>query len=467
MVPFVGPSYTLRTRKFDVQRSVNLYPAISESGSSKAPAILNSIPGLTLFCNVGAEIRGLHTTADGRCFAVGGGALYELTSGGVATNRGNLSSSTGAVDIAENTNQLIVVDGTYGHVLTLATNAFSSISSPAFYGSQRVAVLDGYAIFIRPGTGQFYISGIDDAASFDALDFATAEGSSDRLVSVVSDHRELWLFGTHTTEVWFNSGATDFPFERNQGAFLEVGCIGAHSARKLDNSVFWLGQDRNGAGIVYRADGFSPRRVSTLAVEQALQQSTDLTQARAFAYQQEGHSFYVLNAPGLSTSWAYDVATDSWHERAELVDGDYEPHRAVCHTFAFGAHLVGAEDGKIYRFDTAAHTNAGDELVRDRVSPHNSLPTLQRVFFDRFELDTTPGQALSGAPLVSMRYSNDGGVTWGSWTTRELGSIGEYNQRLRWLRCGSARDRVWQVRCTDNAPFSIIGAHVAERAGAS
>lgn len=48
-VPFVGPSYQLRRKKADVQRSINLFPTPIESGSGKSGVFLKSIPGLSSF----------------------------------------------------------------------------------------------------------------------------------------------------------------------------------------------------------------------------------------------------------------------------------------------------------------------------------------------------------------------------------------------------------------------------------
>lgn len=462
MVPFVGPSYQLSVRDADVQRAVNLFPSILESGTGKAPAILQEVPGLTLFCNAGSEIRGMKTVA-GRCFFVAGSTLYEVSSSGVLTSRGALSSSTGRVDMAHGLFQLVIVDGSYGYVLKLESNAFSRITADGFYGSPRVAFLDGYFAFIRPQTQQFYISAIDDATSLDALDFASAERSPDDLVAILADHGELWLMGERSVEIWVNTGGSDFPFQRNSGAILEVGCAAAHSAQKLDSTVIWVGNDDAGAGTVWMANGYKPARISTQAVEEALQRSTNLSGASAYTYQEDGHNFYCLNVPGLDTTWVFDIFTGQWHERAELVNGDYQQHRANAHAYAFNKHLVGASSGKVYFLDKTRGDNDGDVKVRDRVSPHNASPSLEVLAFNQFELDCEVGRGKSDgtAPTLLMRYSNDGGHTWSAWRSSSLGAVGQRRQRVLFRRLGRARDRVWQVRVTDNVLCSILNAKVS------
>lgn len=465
MIPFVGPSYSLTTRKADVQRSINLMLKQTESGTGKAALnfYLESIPGLTLFASPGSAVRG-GIYADGRCFVVAGSTLYEVSSAGVCTSRGTLLSNSGVVDLAYGLDQVVIVDGPYGYVLTLATNVFARITSAAFYGSDRVFYLDGYFVFNRPGTQQFYISAIDDASTLDALDFASAEGAPDDLISLVSAHRELWLFGETTTEVWYNTGAVDFPFARNSGAFLEIGCAAKHSAQRLDNSVIWIGRDTQGAGQVFRAVGYVPQRISNFAIEEALATSTDLSGAIAFTYQQNGQSFYCLQAPGLSTTLVFEATSGQWHERADLVSGAISQHRGRVHVFAFDKHLLGADDGNLYELDPDVYVNGSDVLYRERTSPHYAKPGLVRAFFDRFKADVVVGVTGSGvSPLVELCWSDDGGYTWSAWLSRSLGQIGEYGTRVEWSKLGSARDRVWKLRCTSNAKFSIVGAEIQAR----
>lgn len=461
-IPIVGPSYTLRCRKADVQRSVNLFPSVVESGSGKAPAILQSIPGLTLFADLGAPVRAIRAAKNGRLYAVAGSGLKEISGAGAVTSRGTLLMTTGTVDISENLNQLIIVDGANGYVSTFATNVFAQITGAGWLGSNRASVLDGFAIFVKPDSQVFYISGIDDATSLDVLDFASAEGSPDNIVAHIVDHAQVMFFGSSSIEIWENTGGTDFPLTRNNGARIETGCEAAFSVRKLDNTVYWMGADERGGGIIWKLNGYTPVRVSTQAVEESLQAIADRSGAVAYTYQQDGHSFYALNVPGLNTTWVFDVASGNWHERAELVSGEYTQHRGTCHAYAFGKHLIGAADGKIYAYDPLANTNAGDVLVRDRISPHMALPTYARQFFNSLQVDCVVGIGLAdgSAPTLQMRYSDDGGISWGNWRAASIGAIGERKTRTMYRRLGGARDRVWQIRFTDDAEFSIVGANV-------
>lgn len=396
------------------------------------------------------------------------GALLELVRrDGTRQELGRLRTRTGFVDMKIGVQQMVIVDGPNGYVLTLSTNQFQRITSPAWRGSPRVGYVDGYFIFTDPRTGVFYISAIEDAATLDTLDFATASSSPDDLIAGIDDHGEMWLFGSKTVEVWRDVGNADFPFAKQPGATMQTGLMGAFTVCSLDNTLYWLGTDKNGGGVVWRAQGYQPQRVSTKAVDEALQAAirggADMTKAIAHAYQQDGHSFYALSVPGVSTTWVYDVGVGQWHERGEFALGDFLPHRAQHHAYCYGKNLVGGADGRVFELDPKAFNNAGDPLVRERTSPHYADPSMQKIKFGPFQLDCTVGKGRPDGlpPQLMLSTSDDGGETWGTWRTTSLGEVGRTKQKAQFLQNGAACDRVWRVRVADDVEFSITSAAVS------
>lgn len=456
-IPITGPSYELTSRNADVQRSINLYPSLIESGTGKAPAYLQSIPGLVLFADLGAYVRGMTVFRD-RAFAVAGDRLYELFAGGNFTDRGFIEDDGRPVGLAYNRSQLVISTRNKTYRLNFADTTAVEIAAT---GSDTLAVLNGRVYRVRPGTDQFDWSAID-VATFASLDFATAERTPDFLVGVIEDHGDLMLFGTESVEVWNPTESADKPVTRNDGAQIDVGAASPHCIKKLDNTVYWLGQDKQGKGIVWKMNGYTPVRVSTQAIEEKLQKLESLADAIAYTYQQDGHSFYCLNVTGLNTTLCFDVSTGAWHERAEW-DGEFRRHRATHHVAAFAKHIVGSSDGKLYVLDQLKNTNAGDVLIRDRVTPHTAKPGGGWQFFASFELDCTTGKGKPDgtAALVMMRYSDDDGNSWCNWKNASLGVVGQRMDRVIWRRLGRGRQgRVFEVRCTDDSPFTVSGAEV-------
>lgn len=474
-IPFIGPAYMSRSVSVDCQRLVNLYPETTQSGTGANVAAFFGTPGLKLFATVGAgPIRGAFRTALGRMFVVSASGLYEVTSAGTSTLLGTLKTSSGMVSIDENGLQLCVVDGVFGYVLTLATNAFTRIADEAFSGASIVQYLDGYFVFNTVNTGRFQISGLSDGLTYDALDFASAEGNPDNIVSMLVNYRELWLFGAQTTEVFYNSGASDFPIVRMQGAFIEIGCVAPFSVGKLDSSVFWLGGSDTGGGVVYQAHGYTPTRISTHAIEYAIQSYGDISDAVAFVYQQEGHSFYVLSFPSANKTWCYDITTNLWHERAyrNPVSAQLERHRANCHCYAFSKHLVGDhENGNIYQFDLDTYTDNGALIPAIRSAPH-LIQLRRRNKYNSFELDLEQGIGLDGSgqgtdPKIILDWSNDGGRTWSNEHFASAGKIGLTKTRAIWRRLGISRDRVFRVTMTDPVRRHWVNAQIDVEGGIS
>jgi hypothetical protein len=473
---FVGPTYQMDAVSFDHQRSVNLFPIMSETGTSKSVAALRLTAGLEQLSLVGGgPIRGC-IEAGGRSFWVSGTELYEVSSNGSSILLGSLITATSRVTMNYNGTQIMIVDGTYGYILTLATNAFVQITDPGFpipavFGAYQ----DNYFIVVKGGTAQFYISAIGDGLSWDSLDFATAESAPDDLVGAISDGTNLWLLGKTTVEPFQNTGNAAFPFERIPGAVIQSGCAAPFTAVIFDNALTWMGQDDRGGAIVWRANGYQATRISTQAIEKKIATSTNPVESYAYTYYEQGHAFYCLQVKSLNSTLCCDAATNYlWHEKSyrNPVTNMDQQHRASCHVYFNNQNLVGDRElGIVYNQALSIFTDNGDEIIRVRISPHQQ-DEKKLITFSTFELDIEPGRAEqknsnnnvppnpNADPQIMMKYSDDGGFTWSNerWVT--TGKIGKYKTRARWTRCGSARDRVWWVAFSNGIFTQINDAYL-------
>lgn len=470
-VAFLGPSYTLRSKNIDAQRSVNLYPTLDETGEGKNAASMVGTPGLlTLASATNTAARGAWSTG-ARAFQVNGNTLYEIASDGTKTSRGTLLTNTGFVSLSDNGIQLVLVDGPYGYIFTLGTNAFGQITDPDFYGANTVCYIDGYFVFNRPVTGKYYISAILDGTAYDQLDFASAEGSPDNLVGVAAVRRNLFLLGERSVEVAYNSGNPDFPFDRVQGAFMEYGCAAAGAIIIIANTIFWIGNDKDGNGTVWMAEDYAPKRISTFAIEYYLSTLTlaQMAAGTGYGYQEEGHYFVAFNFPGADTTFVYDITLKSWHERQYLnpSSGLLERHRAQTHMFCFGKHLVGDYvDGTCYDQNLDYLDDDGDITKRIRRTQYISND-LEYLFFGRLQLDLESGVGITGAtpvedndPQIILRWSDDGGNTWSNELNRSMGKLGQYMKRIIWNRLGKSRNRIYEMATVARVKVNIIAGHL-------
>jgi hypothetical protein len=407
--PILGSSYVARSVNAADARMVNLFPEVIPEGG-KEPAFLNRAPGLKLLANMGdGPIRGLWQF-NGYGYAVSGEVLYKIDTLWNTSPIGTVSGSSGPVSMSDNGTQLFIACNGPSFIYNSQTLEFKQIDDPDFPGAVTVGYLDGYFVFNEPNSQRLWVTSLLDGTSIDPLDFASAEGSPDGLVSVLVDHREAWLFGTNSVEVWYDSGAADFPLSPVQGAFNEVGCIAAFSVAKLDNGIFWLGADARGRGIVYRANGYTAQRVSTHAVEWQLQEYGNMSDAIAYTYQQDGHAFYVLIFPSANTTWVYDVATSLWHERSAFINGSFTRHRSNCQMSFSNEIVVGDHElGNIYAFDLNVFSDNG--AVQKWLRSWRALPTgtndLKRTAQHSLQLDAESGSIDSSVttPIVYIDTS--------------------------------------------------------------
>lgn len=495
---FVGPSYPLKSVNVDCQRCVNLYPEKVESGSGKEGEqyYLKSTPGLELLLTVGlGPIRCIHEDPVGLILIVSGDELYSIEKNlitGVysATKIGDLETSTGpfrAKSIRFGalylSTQTVFVGGGTTYLLynnreslpfTQTFGTFASFGYPQVDNASHVELLDGYFIYNKRPTNTFFVSNWNNI-TVNPLSFASSEGDPGAIQGLIRRGRELRLITERTTEVWQDTGNADFPFERIPGGFFEMGAIAPDSIAKIGDSIFWLGRDEKGQGIVYMASGLQPQKISTFAIEYAISQSSLMRLASAFAYQSGGHSFYVLNLD--IGTWVYDLSTGQWHERCYTNSGTLERHRANTHQFCQSTedHIVGDySNNKVYRFNDSFYMDDTDFITRMRTFPHISA-SRKILFYNSLDIDMETGVGLNSGqgsdPQVMLDWSNDGGHTWSSESFaslgKQIGGVGNYKARVRWTRLGQSRDRVFRVKITDPVPVTIMNAELDAVAGAS
>ena len=434
-------SYELRSRPASPSRLVNCFVE-GMPPDGKTSVLLARAPAVKAWTTVGiGPISALHSAMN-QLFVVSGSKLYSLDSNKTATLLGDIGSP-GLIDIDSNTDTVVVVNEPNAYYYDGTT--FGQITDVDFTtrGAGDVEFLDNFLLFREPGSGRFFSADLTSATSFDALNFATAEGSPDQMVGMKVDHRQVLLFGENTVEIWENVGGSGFPFARSVNGYVEIGCFNGRTIVKVDQSVMWLANDYT----VRRLDGVTPVRISTHAIEQHIGDST-ISTASAFAYSQDGHFFYVLSFN--EGTFVYDATTKQWHERETYGESKWNIGSSV--TFN-GLVLVGdTTSNSIGQLDPMSFadfsTTQRMEWTYQPVYAEN-----RRAFHDRLEMVFEPGVGLTTGqgsnPQVMLDVSDDGGLTWRAAPTRTLGAIGQYRNRVIWSGLGSAEQRVYRGAISD------------------
>jgi hypothetical protein len=476
-IPFVGASYIYDSLNFDSQRCVNFYPIRSESGTSRDEYALVPTAGLQSFSTLGtAETRGAWEV-NGRAFFVSGNVLYEVYSDGTNEVRGIFFTSYSTpVSISDNGFQLCIVDGTAtgGYIFTLDTNAFTQITDTYFLGATNVVFLGGYFVFNKPDSGIYYISSLYDGLSGDATEFAVAEGSPDNLIAIYALQNQLYLFGSHTTEINYVDGSLNFPLALVSGAFSEFGTTSPFAITSIGNNLFFIGSDKAGSAAIYKFNAYSPQKISTTPIDNILKKY-DLTKATAYSYQEAGQYFICFNAPQMPTTLVYDMVLDLWHEKAffNSSTGVYLKHLGQFHIFAFGKHLLGDySSNEVYQQSLDFPDDNGTRIRRMRTLPY-VIGTLNYIYFSKFQVDLESGTGLANGepedidPKIYLDYSDDNGHTFKNGRFMKIGKLGEYTKRAISRMLGRGRSRVFRLTTSTRAKTFLIASYVDAEEGSN
>src|SRR6185312_5360167 len=471
--PIFGPFYVSLSSNVAADRLVNLYPEIVETKQGKAVGALYSTPGLTLKATAGSgPIQGSHLFK-GLLYVVSGGTLYSVTTGWAATSIGSVAGA-GPVSMIDNGVQMAVFNGNVGYLWDGST--LSSIALPfSVSGSIFGTVQDGFGLINQPGSALWFQSDLLDLSTWNALNFGDASGDPDNLVRPIMIRREVWLLKEFEAEIWYNAGTPGFSFARVDGLYIEHG-IAAPASLVIDGEdLFWLSQSKSGGNVVVMSRGNEVVRISTHAIEAAINAYATTADAVGFSYQQNGHEFYVLNFPTGDATWVFDKTASRlagipmWHERGFFSNGLL--HRALpnCATFFNGFNIVGDyRNGDLYAFDLAKYTDNGSAIKRLRSWRARQQPSDQPQRFSQLNIDMETGITVAPDenPQMVLRWSDDGAHTWSTEHFASAGKEGQTAARVQFNRLGSTRrnsglDRIFELSTTDAFRVAIINADLS------
>ena len=374
------------------------------------------------------------------------------------------------------------VDGVYQNVpLTGGTGSGAVASSVQVTGGVVTGVdigdgginyLVGDVLTAAPanigGVAGFTYTVNTSASAFDPLDIAAKSGFNDPIVGIVTVHRELWLIGALTTEIWIGTGAADFYFQEVQGSYVNHGCIAQYSIATQDVLVFFLMQDQQGKNIVVQGMGYDVTEISTPRIVSEFNKYSTTADAIGFCFQIEDHSYYAIVFPTANKGWIYDLTIKWWYEwNWTDIDGNLNRPRANCCMFANNANLIGDwENGLLLQLDINTFTDYTPDMptgpiTRIRTFPHSVNNNL-KVSYKSFDADIEVGTANKDETEVQvfLSWSDDKGRTYGNPVGQSLGLIGEFRTVPSWNRLGEARDRIFKLQWSTANEVALNGAFV-------
>lgn len=491
----IGGAYAARSVIANCQRSINYFPE-PNSKDSPVPMTNYQRPGLKpkRYAPVPAPCRWLYRASNGVGYTVIGQNVYYISPTWTLTLLGQVTPlRTNLCSMTDNGTEILLVDGSiHGWSIDMASNVMTQIVDPtgAFTGADKVDTLDTFLLWNKPGTRQFGSTLSGQIIPFDPLYFASKARYPDLLKTLIVNRYELILLGSLKGEVFYNVGNPQFPFAGLPGSTIEHGIHAIYSLACSDLSCFWLGQDLQGQGLVFRLRSYETKVINNYAIANAISEMVaaghSISDAIGYCYQQNGHVFYVLSFPSGNQTWVFDDSIEdvnlAWHQRCwtDPVSGSLNRVRDNCFAFINGVPCVGDwENGTLYHLDVNTYTDTVLEVSGPiqfiRTFPHSLVgmgtkgePVLsdgKMMQYSSFMADLQCGDApleSDGSPAkITLRWSVDRGKTFGNGVLQTAGAPGEYITAPTWSGLGAnGRDWVFELAHSIAGPAALNGAWV-------
>lgn len=459
-INLTGGDYQHKSRPLTNQVTRNFWPQPIQTPKAKSQYVLQSFYGLKQWTDpaVGGVDRGAITNK-GILYRVVGTTLYQVNSDKTHTNLGTISGSNRCI-LGAMGSQIIVVNGS-GTVYIWNGTLLTQMTDPNLGSPRSVAVLNNQAIY-DAGTGQgFDVSDVGTPETINGLNNASAESDSDDLLRAYAYRESLLLMGTKTIENWWNSGQGNPPFDRIQGAIINIGLGALNSMADNPDYVFFLGSDFH----VHTLTGGSSAVdtiVSTNAMAKQFQGYETISDAIGWTMQLEGQWFYVLTFPVQNVTWVLPVGGE-WFQWGSSSVGRI---RANSYANIYGAHLVfDYQSSVIYELDAETYTDNGENIVRTRqtASLHGGLFRADGLDFEinsiEVILETGVGllEGQGSDPRLMISVSKDGGKTFGTERFLKCGGLGT-RRKVKTSGMGRYNECVIRLRVSDPIFWAIYSA---------
>lgn len=453
-----------RSSNISAESLTNLYYEKNDESAKNSGNSLYGTPGLDLFKDLGFDmpIFASHYF-DGYLYIVTNDHLYTVNPSGTVVDLGGVGTISQNVQLEDN--GLVVILLTPSGAGYLATPTTLDQITDTFYNSVAAGsfcVIAGYVVFSIQNSNQFFWSELNDATTYNALNVATAEQSPDNIIRMFRNNADLWIYKQGVSEIWQLTGQANLPFQAATGLTFQQGCAAKLSVSQIKGGILWLGADKS----IYLATGYTFEKVSSVDIDNELNELTDISDAFAFTYAQAGHWNYVITFPSEDITICYDLSTKKWHTGKSYGIGRW---RINCFSFAFNRNLVcDFETSKIYELNLDTYTESGDTIERIAITPP-LFNDGNRFFVYAVELDLETGVGtLTGQgenPQVVMQVSDDGGHTWSDPISQLIGAMGEYKTVVRWSQIGYGYNMSFKFTITDPIKVAISGIYAIIKTG--
>ena len=178
-----------------------------------------------------------------------------------------------------------------------------------------VEYLDGY-FFVMDADGVIYNSDLENPASWNALNYITAEAESDSGVAISKHQNYIVALKDYTTELFYDAAnATGSPLSPYGNTAIQIGCAHGRSVAKIDGGIAFMSRSKSeGRSVHYFSpESFAPVEIANEDVQRILGAAT-LTNVYSYGIRIDGHPLYVLTLKDDNLTIVFDFATKLWSQ---------------------------------------------------------------------------------------------------------------------------------------------------------
>ncbi len=437
------------------QRFVNCFPEVLKNkATGESRVFLQKRPGLAAYStpSTSAAARGIfYWPRTGKYYSVFGNKVYSNTTDINAASR--LVGTTGSVGWAAfegvSNDYLFLCDGTNGYTIS-TTDTFTQVTDAQFPSPHipNPVYLDGY-IFLMTVGADIYNSANDDPTSWTSTDFINAEMYPDRGTALARIGNNILAFGETSVEFFYDAAnPTNSPLSPNQAPAIKLGCVAPHAMYQNERFVMFVAQNAVGGKGVWVIEGYTPRKVSTEAIDRMIDAETSITTATGFGIRVMGHLFYVLNLPSSARTLVYDPEQDFWHEWSSNNACAHTVFQCSYATDAAGTILMpDNSSGAVYSFSTTTYQDNAVAILMEVVTAKQDFGNSNRKFYYGVYV---VGDTTSASSNLSISWSDDDYTTFNTARTVDMGASRAYLSRL-----GQSRRRSFKLAYSGNYPMRL------------
>lgn len=399
--------------------------------------------------------------------SVSGGRIFKVQSSGTATE------ITGAT-LLDNGLEATFAD--FGTTIYMANGGkivkWTAVNSTCSYIADpdapttvsHLGFIDQYLMALDTTADQIKFADVSDPDNW-LGEFFSAESLKDKSRAMLVGWREITVFGSKSTEYFGNTGNSVLPFQRFEGANTERGTIAPYSIQKIDNTWFFLDQERK----VIRLAGRDPQVVSN-PFDLEIQKMDTVSDCKSMHITCNGLALYILSFPSEGRTFCYDYKLDVWSEWSYWNQDTGEREEFLgntsCYMSSWNKHLVGSrKDDKIYYASKDYYQDGSDVCVFEMwlgwigngqwTTPSELILQVRR---GDGPASTTPEPFLEVYYRDRNANPNDNNTYWVGPKHVNLGQLGEMDHFARIFRLGRYRNRQYRFVCAENTPVVISGA---------